>query len=67
MFLEEEKYQMFGESFQQNSIRDIHLLWLTLCDQFNRGFGMEKSKFYYFEVFTDEWYPKFDENEFNLT
>ena len=66
LFLEEEKYRMYGETLEQNSIRDIHLFWLTLCDQFNRGFGMEDTDYYRFDVFSDEWYPKFDENEFRF-
>ena len=51
---------MWGTSLEENPIEDIHRLWLTLLDIFDKGLGMERHEFHRFQEFNDKWYPEFE-------
>ena len=53
-------YHMWGKSLEENPIEDIHRLWLTLLDIFDKGLGMERHEFHRFQEFNDKWYPEFE-------
>lgn len=61
LYMFDDRVIMSEKYFEQNSLKDIHQLWLSLLNQFSLGYGMEIGDYSKFEKFTDEWYPKFKE------